>query len=86
MGVRTLQSWDRPASPTQCYQHAAVHARLGDADIAIEWLDRAVEEGFRRPAAAPRDPDFASLDDDPRYEYQDSGASLALTNGFTIKK
>ena len=47
---------------------ASAHARLGDDDVAFQWLDRAVE--LDRPgltASLVNDPDIESLRLDPRF-------------------
>jgi len=40
---------------------------LEEKEKALQWLERAVEEGFQRPRNAAPVPEFAALEDDPRY-------------------
>ncbi|MGH2560029.1 MAG: TPR end-of-group domain-containing protein, partial [Thermomicrobiales bacterium] len=49
------------------YRIARCHARLGETDQAISWLDRAWELGFRELDHAQKDDDLASLRDHPRF-------------------
>lgn len=48
------------------YNAACAHARLGDADHAFEWLERAIAAGYQDLRAMLSDPDLASLAQDPR--------------------
>ncbi len=45
---------------------ACAHAREGDADAAIRWLQRALATGAWEPAEVAADPDLARLGDDHR--------------------
>jgi TolB-like protein/Tfp pilus assembly protein PilF len=49
------------------YQVAMVHARLGEAEQAIDWLDRAARERDMNFVCTPVDRTFARLRDDPRF-------------------
>jgi tetratricopeptide (TPR) repeat protein/tRNA A-37 threonylcarbamoyl transferase component Bud32 len=55
-------------SPPEAYDRACVHALLGQVEDALDWLERAVEAGHRIPPGTPADPDFAALEEDPRYQ------------------
>ncbi len=50
------------------YDIASVHASLGDADHAFEWLDRAVEERAQLRGLTGVDPSFDGLREDPRMK------------------
>lgn len=41
--------------------------RLGETDPVLEWLERALAEGYEEPAGLAEDPAFAALADDPRF-------------------
>ncbi|MGB3327927.1 MAG: tetratricopeptide repeat protein [Thermomicrobiales bacterium] len=49
------------------YRIATAHARLGEADDALEWLERAIDGGFQHLADARDNDDFAALRDRPRF-------------------
>jgi adenylate cyclase len=49
------------------YQVAMVHARLGEVEQAIDWLDRAARERDMNFVCAPVDRTFVRLRDDPRF-------------------
>lgn len=67
---RLLQSRDARYFPP--YQVAMIHARLGDFDAALDWLDRAAAERDMNFVCTPVDRAFVALRDDPRF-----GALLA---------
>ena len=46
---------------------AAMHAALGEDDLALSYFERAYEAGFRFPRWPPVDPAFDGLREDPRY-------------------
>jgi len=50
------------------YDIAAVHASLGDADHAFEWLNRGVEERAQLRGLLAVDPSFDNLRGDPRMK------------------
>jgi Zn-dependent protease len=50
------------------YDLACSHARAGQADAALEWLERAAKLGFVDGALLDTDPDLRTLHGDPRYE------------------
>ncbi len=57
-----------PASPAQtAFEVSCSWARAGEAERAMDWLDRAADAGFRAPSIVDGEPDLASLRDDPRW-------------------
>lgn len=52
---------------TSSFRLACALARLGKVDEAITKLEHAVEVGYRDRTRAERDPDLATLRDDPRF-------------------
>jgi hypothetical protein len=49
------------------YRIATAHARLGEHDAALAWLERAFEGGYHNLQAARDDEDLAPLRDHPRF-------------------
>ena len=49
------------------YQFAIVHAELGQADTAFQWLDRAIEEPSAIMMMIKVEPSFDALRGDPRF-------------------
>lgn len=49
------------------YNVAGCHARLGEKDEALRWLEKALTMGYRYPRNAHSDSHFASLRDDPKF-------------------
>ncbi len=56
-----------PEDPTLAYGMACVQAREGRAELALDWLERAVERGYDDDAVARWDTDLASLRGQPRF-------------------
>ena len=54
-------------SPEQRVELAAAAALRGEADAALEWLERAFESGYRDYGFLERDPIFRPLANDPRF-------------------
>jgi len=54
-------------SPADCVALARAHALLGEPEIALGWLRRAVELGYDGRDALRADPDLASLRDKPGF-------------------
>jgi tetratricopeptide (TPR) repeat protein len=52
---------------TAAYSIALCHARLGETDRALEWLQRAVSLGFRYMSDAATEKAFTGLRSDPRF-------------------
>ena len=63
---RAIESWDGWHYDT--WEIAARAARLGHADLAFEWLDRAVEARSGMIVWLPTTPEFKGLRADPRYQ------------------
>ena len=49
------------------YNLACFNALLGNKEVALDWLDKAVEGGFYAPTKISSDSDLDSLRDEPRY-------------------
>jgi Zn-dependent protease len=55
-------------SPAQtAFETACSWARAGEVDRAIDWLERAGDDGFRALALVDGEPDLASVRSDPRW-------------------
>jgi tetratricopeptide (TPR) repeat protein len=50
------------------YNLACLHSLTGDADRSLQWLGRAIDEGFRNAEQLVTDPDLANVRRDPRFE------------------
>jgi tetratricopeptide (TPR) repeat protein len=50
------------------YNVACCHARLGEKDQALEWLQKALDLGFRSLRQIREDDDLSSLRGDPRFQ------------------
>jgi len=50
------------------YHTACAYARTGDKEAAFQQLTQLVDNGFDSPEDIRNDPDFESLNDDPRFE------------------
>ena len=61
--MRTLENWEG----LQPFGRAASYAMLGENDLAIEWLTKAVDERYHSITSAKVDPAFDPLRDDPRF-------------------
>jgi len=61
--MRTLENWEG-LSPDR---RAAYYAMLGENDMAIEWLTKAVDERYHTVTSAKVEPAFDPLRDDPRF-------------------
>lgn len=49
------------------YQIACCYARIGEQHYALDWLERALAQGYRARAALADDPAFSMLAHDPRF-------------------
>jgi predicted esterase len=57
----------KPGLPFVLYNVAALSARVGRADAAVDALNRAVDNGFRDAKLLDGDDDFAAVRKDPRF-------------------
>jgi len=57
----------KPKDPQAAYNAARVYARLGDADQALVWLNKALELGYDQFDYLSLDPSLVSLKKDPRF-------------------
>src|SRR5690606_35116297 len=62
------QAMNDGANPALCsYNIARAFARLGETDLALAWLSRAVASGFVNEERARTDPDLESVRDTKRF-------------------
>jgi hypothetical protein len=66
-------------NPISMYNAAAMHARLGHADEAFDWLHKSIKAGFYLPNILTTDDDLASIRSDPRFPGILTEARDALT-------
>jgi superkiller protein 3 len=57
----------KPTDPQAAYNAARVYARLGDADQALVWLNKALDLGYDQFDYLSLDPSLVSLKKDPRF-------------------
>lgn len=57
----------KPQDPQAAYNAARVYARLGDADQALVWLNKALDLGYDQFDYLSLDPSLVSLKKDPRF-------------------
>ncbi len=57
----------KPKDPQAAYNAARVYARLGDADQALVWLNKALDLGYDQFDYLSLDPSLVSLKKDPRF-------------------
>jgi Flp pilus assembly protein TadD len=63
-----LQAADsKPRDPQAAYNAARVYARLGDADQALVWLNKALDLGYDQFDYLSLDPSLVTLKKDPRF-------------------
>jgi stage IV sporulation protein FB len=58
---------DPPSKAQTAFEVACSWARATDVDHAIEWLERAAEDGFRAANLVDGEPDLADVRADPRW-------------------
>jgi tetratricopeptide (TPR) repeat protein len=58
----------KPKDPWACYYVARTYAAYGQKELAIHWLTRALEQGYRDLRYVMVDPAFESLRDDPDFQ------------------
>ena len=56
-----------PNSQLACYNIACVYASKGEAETALHWLTRAVEQGFNDPDHIENDKDLSPLSSNPEF-------------------
>ena len=61
--IRTIEDW-KELNPQS---RAGYYAWLGEKDLAIEWLTKAIDERYHGVGFANVDPRFDSIRDDPRF-------------------
>jgi tetratricopeptide (TPR) repeat protein len=67
--ARNPQAWVWEGFLGQLYWNkAAAHQRLGESDLALDSLERAVGYGWRDTHWLASDPDFIALRDQPRFQ------------------
>jgi len=57
----------KPTDPQAAYNAARVYARMGDADQALAWLNKALDLGYDQFDYLSLDPSLTSLKKDPRF-------------------
>ena len=57
---------------------AKVYAKTGRNDLAIQYLRKALEEGFKQKKSLDEEPDFATLKDLPEFKDLMARAPRAL--------
>ena len=64
-----VKRWpEAPAAVAAAYNCACGHALLGEKTIALDWLEKAVEIGWKDADHLEKDSDLDSLRDDERYK------------------
>jgi TolB-like protein/cytochrome c-type biogenesis protein CcmH/NrfG len=69
-----------PGEPSVLYNAACIYARMGEAELSLETLERCLHDGWGNRGWISRDPDFDTLRDDPRF------AALLARAGETPKE
>lgn len=64
--ARAQELLPRPSSSELRYGYACFHSRIGEAGVALDWLERAIEAGADR-GRARRDKDLRALRAHPRF-------------------
>jgi protein O-mannosyl-transferase len=54
--------------PLASYNAARLHAAYGNKDLALQWLRRALKQGYKQPASIRTDPAFSFLSNDRDLE------------------
>ena len=65
--LRLLDAYPDPWAPIEAGGRARIHALLDQKKLALDWLEKAVAAGYRRPKRDMHDPAFDQLVDDARY-------------------
>ena len=68
LAISATQGADaKPKDPQAAYNAARVYARMGDADQALTWLNKALDLGYDQFDYLSLDPSLVSLKKDPRF-------------------
>jgi Tfp pilus assembly protein PilF len=59
---------NKPQDPQASYDVARLHAGYGNKDLALQWLRRALKQGYREVASLKTDPAFDILRNDRDFE------------------
>jgi Tfp pilus assembly protein PilF len=57
-----------PKDPRASYNAARLHASYGNRDLALQWLERALRQGYKELAYVKSDPAFNSLREDRDFQ------------------
>ncbi len=71
-----------PTDSVVLYNLACLHALLGERETAFDWLERAIDGGFRDPDRIAEESDFASIREDPRFQELLERASAGVDPGM----
>jgi len=58
----------KPRDPEPSYYLAKLHASFGNKALALQWLEKALKQGFKETASIKSDPAFNSLRDDRDFQ------------------
>jgi len=58
----------KPRDPQASYYVARLHASHGNKALALQWLEKALKQGFKETASIKSDPAFDSLRDDRDFQ------------------
>lgn len=58
----------KPGDPQASYYLARLHASYGNKALALQWLEKALKQGFKETASIKSDPAFNSLRDDRDFQ------------------
>jgi tetratricopeptide (TPR) repeat protein len=57
-----------PKDPRASYNAARLHASYGNRDLALQWLERALRQGYKEVTYVKSDPAFISLREDRDFQ------------------
>jgi len=57
-----------PKDPRKSYNVARLHASYGNKELALQWLGKALRQGYKEPASVRSDPAFTSLREDREFQ------------------
>jgi len=58
----------KPDDPRASYKLARIHAAYGNSELALQWLGKAVKQGYKNLEDFKADPAFASLRDEREFQ------------------